>query len=182
MKVLAIVVFLVGFYTFCWAGLRGPPAPYALTSPGGKFVFTMTPKAKSLTAFGGVGVCHKVAEDGALKEVWRTSGWYSEDLILASDGVTLIRIGSWFSYDQDNGPIEDSLALAFYREGKLLVAYTISDLVKDLKLLVPTTAGTLWASGQGGIVPGTEYFRITTVDEITYTFSIATGKMAAENK
>jgi hypothetical protein len=161
------------------AGMRRDPVPHAITSPGGHFVFTMAPGPKGEEYSKGFGICYKIKNDGTFAELWRTNGWYSEDLELHYDGDVLARIGTWQSGDQENGEPKNSLAVAFYLKGKEIASYKISDLVKDNTKLKNTTAGLLWLEYKEYQSPtfssGKKVFQLETVDGKLYKFDINTG-------
>ncbi|GEM_PF-1732264 len=164
----------------CSAGMRRDPVPHAITSPGGHYVFLMIPGPKGVEQTKGRGVCYSIEADGTLLAQWRTAGWYSEDLELAYDGMVLMRTGSWASGDQETDPVESTLAMAFYREGRELKRYQVGDLVQDRTKLVPTSAGWWWKYGSGR----TEWHKdresihvVSTADGLEYRFSLATGEI-----
>ena len=163
----------------CFAGMRRDPVPHAITSPGGHFVFTMLPGPKGQEYSGGTGICSKIESDGTLSELWRTSGFYSEDLELHYDGNVLVRIGSWGSGDQEKGDPKDSLAVAFYVKGKEVKRYKVSDLVKDESKLEDTSAGLWWLEydpyRSPSFRPGEDVFQLKTLDGIRYRFDMNTG-------
>ncbi|TLD69674.1 hypothetical protein FEM03_17110 [Phragmitibacter flavus] len=184
MKPLLIPAFL--FLTIaCFGGMRSAPAPYAITSPGGHFVFSMTPGPKGKEYEKGSGICYKVNQDGTFTELWRTSDWYSEDIQLHYDGNVLASVGTWRSGDQEVDA-KDLLAVAFYNKGKQVARYKISDLVKDEEKLVYSEGGLSWLEYElyvsPAFLPGEEVFQIKTVDGIRYRFDINTGEIVDSNK
>jgi hypothetical protein len=178
MRLLPILLVVVLCST-SFAGMRRAPVPHALTSPGGHYVFTMVPGPKDQEYSKGSGVCSKIESDGTLTEIWRTSGFYSEDLELHYDGNALARIGSWESGDQEEGDPKESLAVAFYVKGKEVKRYKVSDLVKDESKLPVTSAGLSWLEYKlyqsPAFRPGEEIFHLETVDGIHYRFDMNTG-------
>jgi hypothetical protein len=145
----------------------------------------MLPGPKGQEHSKGTGVCSKVESDGAFTEMWRTSGFYSEDLELHYDGIVLARIGSWGSGDQEEGDPKDSLAVAFYIKGKEVARYKVSDLVKDLSKLKHTSAGLWWLEYKlyesPDFSPGEEIFQLETVDGLRYRFDMNTGAIIKNN-
>ena len=139
----------------------------------------MLPGPKGQEYAEGVGICSKIESDGTLTELWRTSGFYSEDLELHYDGNVLARIGSWGSGDQEKGNPKDGLAVAFYVKGKEVARYKVSDLVKDESKLKHTTAGLWWLEYKlyqsPAFSPGEEIFQLETVDGTRYRFDMNTG-------
>jgi hypothetical protein len=154
-----------------FAGIRREPMPHAITSPSGEYIFTMIPGKN-----GGLGVCYGIGDDGAFIERWKSSGWYSEDIVLENDGIHLVRIGSWRSRDQDGLPPLESLAIAFYRRGELIKQYLVGDLVMDPASLISSSAGMQWLGNlrRADLESGGQYALITT-DGFEYVFDTATG-------
>jgi len=163
------------------AGMRFAPASHAVTSADGEFVFTMNPGPKGKEHHKGFGICYKMKADGGFEELWRSAGWYSRDIQLHTNGKSLVRIGSWASGDQDTENGEESLAVAFYREGKELRRYKISDLIKDKEKLVYSEGGLQWISYENsynpGFVSGEEIFTLQTLDGVQHRFDIKSGKI-----
>ena len=178
MKILTLATFLILSAT-CFAGMRREPVPHAITSPDGRFVFTMLPGPKGQEHSKGTGICFKIESDGSFTEIWRTSGFYSVDLQLHHNGNGLVRIGSWSSGDQEKGDPKESLAVAFYLKGKEIGYYKVSSLVKDETKLQRSTAGLIWLeytpSESPEFSPGEEIFQLETVDGLRYRFDMNTG-------
>jgi hypothetical protein len=166
--------------TISHAGMRSAPASHAITSAGGNHVFTMNPGPKGNEHVKGFGICYKVTPDGRFEEIWRSSGWFSEDIHLNSDGKSLVRIGSWASGDQDTENGEESLAIAFYGEGKELRRYKISDLIKDKEKLVYSEGGLQWISYEDSYNPrfvAGGIFILRTLDGVKHRFDISNGEI-----
>ena len=184
MKALIIISFLVAITAL--GGMRRNPVPHAITSPGKHFVFTMVPGPANQEHKQGFGICYKIASDGTFAEIWRTKGWYSEDLELHYDGDLLVRIGSWGSGDQETNLGEESLAIAFYKLGKEVVRYKINDLVKEKDKLQYSEGGLQWLIYEGFASPGFssdgKHFRLKTIDNISYRFESSTGKIVYHQK
>jgi hypothetical protein len=181
------IITLVALMVACsaYAGFRRDPTPHAIISPGGRFVFIMTPGPKGNERKAGSGKCFSVLADGGLKLIWETEGWYSEDIHLDHDGEVLARIGSWASGDQDHGKPEDGLALAFFRNGVLLKSYNIPNLVKDSSFLIHSESGLIWLKQENYVSPAfrpNARYQLTTVDGIEYTFDTKTGSIASTAK
>ena len=72
--------------------------------------------------------------DGSTEPLW-TVDWYA-GVVVASDGVHLIRHGPWPAlpeswYKGPLGPALDQEALSFFANGQLVRTYRIGELVKD---------------------------------------------------
>jgi hypothetical protein len=146
----------------------------------------MLPGTKGQEYSKGTGICSKIESDGRLTEMWRTNGFYSENLELHFDGNVLARIGDWSSGDQENVDPKDSLALALYVKGKEVARYKVSQLVKDESKLMHTTAGLCWLSylrqSPVGFSPGEKIFQLETVDGLRYRFDMNTGEIIKDSE
>ena len=76
----------------------------------------------------GRGIMYKLESDGRFKELYRTDGWYTYEAYPSSDGRYLVRMGPW---NRGQNVSTKDLAVAFYRDGKLLKQYSTAALVKD---------------------------------------------------
>lgn len=157
--------------------------PQAITSEGGRFVFAITPGAKGLATpgdedsvhKGATGICYEVQPDGALKEIWKVTGWFTSfyHLRLDFDGKYLIHIGSKF--DRDSKEPLKSLGIAFYNEGKLIKKYSVGDLLKDGRKWDPEGSWLNWEPRFTHM--GERQFELVTVDGIHYVFDYSTGEI-----
>ncbi|WP_144391801.1 hypothetical protein [Pleionea sediminis] len=173
------------------------PFPLAFTSENSSdVVFTMVPRRYDREyevekeAFG---VAYKVQEDGTLKELYRTKGWYSSSVFVSRNGRYLVRMGPW-SVGME--PAKEDLAIAFYEEGKLLEQYSTADLVKDKSKVVPTVSHYFWQAPSPMDDEVTEAerlrlrlhldytntFELHTIDGWTYTFDVTTGKIKSTKR
>lgn len=185
-KKMKIILLLLATMLTGFGGMRQGPHSYATTSRDGDYVFIMSPGPKGEEHAKGFGVCYHVLPGGELKEVWRTSGWWSQWIQLSWDGQDLARVGCWSSGDQDNVADGDSLALALYKEGRLLKQYRVSDLVKDVGKLESTTAGTCWWGLSDRGKPNFrswmgDYF-LRTADGFEYAFDLSSGDIKEAKK
>ena len=119
------------------------PSSFVVTSEYGQSFFKMIPSKgkwqenKYVTTKEAFGVAYSIDEEGNLKELWKTSGWYSSELYLSLDGQFLVRMGPW---NKGHEPNNSDLAVAFYKNGNLLKEYSVIDLVKDKSKIQPTTS------------------------------------------
>ncbi|WP_411846040.1 hypothetical protein AAFN60_21235 [Roseibacillus persicicus] len=173
--ILTLLLTVVG----CLGGMRKGPHSYAITSRDGDFVFVMNAGPEGLEHERGFGICYKVQAGGKFEEVWRTSGWWSQWIELSWDGKTLARVGCWSSGDQDEVEVGESLALALYRQGKLLKEYKVSDLVEDVDALYPTTAGYEWWGeselGEPKFRSWKDDFYLVTKEGVKNSFELSAG-------
>jgi hypothetical protein len=94
--------------------------------------------------------------------------WYARSVILSSDGRYLIRRGPWAS-------TPDNLAIAFYDRGKLLQAYSVSDLVRNPSGLPHSVSHFKWQK-EGYLDYEKGILHLTTLGYEIYEFDITTGQ------
>lgn len=162
----------------------GVPVPRAFTSEYGTgVVFTMMP-----AKYGNdhkiireaLGIAYKMDEEGRLKELYRTKGWYSYEVSISMDGRYLVRLEKGPVGD---GPSKDQLALAFYKDGKLLKEYSTEEMIKDKSKVLQTTSHYFWTpfptatEADRPHIDNKDVFSINTIDGWTYKFDVTTGKI-----
>jgi hypothetical protein len=169
-----------------------PMSPYSLAvaSRSGRCFFKMVPykgelqEKKYVITREAFGVAYTFDMDGNFKELWKTSGWYSFEAFLSDDGQYLVRMGPW---NGGHEPKKGDLAVAFYKNGKLLKEYSVVDLVKDKSKIQATVSHYFWldrAMGPGA-GPGLEWdnvFHLKTIDGIMYQFDATTGEIKKTEK
>lgn len=182
-----IIAICLALHLPCFASIGPIAYPQAITSDGGKFVFTIVPGETgpgSNGADGSVhkdayGICYEVQADASLKEVWRVEGWFTSfyHLFLNFDGSLLTRVGSTF--DQNSSEPLKSLGIAFYSKGKLINKYTIGELLKD---------GSKWNPKQSWLRyhprflrNGERHLELITTEGIRITFDYSSGTIVSEN-
>jgi hypothetical protein len=101
------------------------------------------------------------------------SDWYSHDVFLANDGDFLVRLGPWNSGSQ---PRKEDLAVAFYKEGRLLKSYSTAELMEDPKRVSRSVSHYEWRSSDAPYL-GMGEFWITTIEGRLFVFDLATGKI-----
>lgn len=143
----------------------------------------MTPaKAKPWDTTQAHGIAYEITASGKLKELWRTSGWYSFQVFLSHDGRHLVRMGPW---SVGSEPAHDDLAVAFYQDGKLLKSYSTAELVKDHSKVQRSVSHYTWlADSDSRAADATLHelklgwdnvFTLSTIDGINYRFNATTG-------
>jgi len=129
------------------------------------------------------GAAYRIDDDGNFTELWKTSGWYSFEVFLSADGKYLVRMGSFGVGKQ---PEKKDLGIAFYKNGKLLKAYSTADLVKDNRKVVQTASHYMWLARDNYEKPDPDakltlewenVFRLKTIDGIAYQFDATTGQI-----
>ncbi len=103
------------------------------------------------------------------------SGWYSFSILLSPGGEYIARLGPWPRIEI---PPEKMLAIAFYKKGKLMRQYMVSDLVKDPRSLPRSVSHYEW----GGKLEWTGNWWENTVQVVTkenrvIKFDITNGQM-----
>ncbi|TWT87166.1 hypothetical protein Mal64_27010 [Pseudobythopirellula maris] len=121
------------------------------------------------------GVAYSVTEDGDFEEIWRTEGWYAFEGYLSDDGRYFVRVGPWAS-DQEK---HTDLAIAFYKDGKLLKSYEVRELIQQPELLEMSVSHYTWRpwnqSKPNGFYDAA--FHLVMIDKTAYTFDYETGKI-----
>jgi hypothetical protein len=108
--------------------------------------------------------------DGSTDPLW-TVDWYAFGVIVASDGVHLIRHGPWASSG-------DQEAITFFANGELLQSYRIKELV-DIPILLPQSVSHFdWVKSDAFDDAKLEY-SITTHDGNRIRFDAGTGQIVS---
>ncbi len=187
MKKAAILflVFLFGLqaHGFCkYVEKSGNNIEYYRYSPNGEFCIRMVPA--KLQGEKGWGLAFRVKTHEPL---WRID-WFAQRIVLADDGVTLIRFGPWAS---DIKNLSD-VAVVFYKEGKEIKKYFVKEFVQDPSRIIRTAAHYYWRIDEA--IPGVistkkvgfsedgKTFTIVTVDDNAYVFSMETGEILSNFK
>lgn len=177
------------------------PIAYVTAAYRGQYLFMMKPKLDEKSeqlpngekTYGtkyddGAGIAYEVLPLGGFREIWRTDGWYSFEVFLAIDGLHLVRMGPW---NGGHEPQPDDLAVAFYREGKLIRKYSTVDLVKDKSKIQRSTSHYFWLArddfnSRSGNEPAIDVgpklgwdgiFSLKTIDGISYRFDVTSGEI-----
>lgn len=158
------------------------PQPRVFAATEGHVAFAMLPPERDaktgLFRPGGRGIAYALQKDGGLKEIYRTEGWYAYEVFLSPDGRYLVRLGDWH---RGRAPAKDHLAVAFYREGKLIKQYMVLDLLKDPAKVRSSVSHYFWRPDEGGDGPRPELadwdlsFTLQTVEAWEYVFDLKTG-------
>jgi hypothetical protein len=161
------------------------PAPRAFTSEYGTgVVFTMMPAKygkDQKVVREALGIAYKIDDDGALKELYRTKGWYSYRVLVSMDGRYLVRLEEGSVGDS---PSKDDLAVAFYKDGRLLREYSTEEMLKDKSKVLQTQSHYFWTPlGKLRLyIDNSNLFSLNTIDGWTYIFDVTTGKVKSTKK
>ena len=117
------------------------PFPYIVTASNGIVYFRMFPRPRPGNWSDGYGIAYRIRDNGSDVEMWRTRGWFSTEVFLSNDGGFLVAMGPW---NGGSEPRNEDLALAFYREGKVIKQYSTADLVKDKSKVMKTLSHYDW--------------------------------------
>lgn len=158
-----------------------PSSPFITTSYDGQCFFKMIPgkrklqENKCVITSEAFGVAYSIDENGNFNELWKTSGWYSPQVFLSDDGQYLVRMGPWYTQE----PNKNDLAVAFYKNGKLLKEYFATDLVKNESKIKEATGRYYWLEDpypELKINPSDNVFQLKTIDGIVHRFDVTTGE------
>ena len=142
----ATVLFLIFTPTLILADRPTPQREYPVLSPKGTYQFTMYPMPRSANSdFVPRGETREIYADSSqsgserAKLLWEVQGWYSFETYIADDGHSLVRVGPWASL-----PIEEELAVAFYRDGHEIRRYVVADIVVNEQALRHSVSHYAW--------------------------------------
>ncbi len=166
-----------------WADSEMPPFGWVKTSSNRRFLFRMAPgewrhsEGKQEMVRDHHCVAYAVDADGQLKELWRSKGWYTFQGWLADDGRHFVRMGPWAG-DQEH---HTDLAVAFYKDGRLLREYQVRELLKDASLAENSVSHYTWQPEIQTKPPSldADSFHLVMIDKTAYTFDVTTGKVLA---
>ena len=153
------------------------PKPHVSTSENGTYFFTMIPaddNDKNSKAFG---KAYRLNPDGSMSLLWQVEGWYAYQVILSNDGKYLLRMGDW-----PLGCAISSLdlAIAFYKEGKLLKSYSTEDIIQKNSSIKCTVSHYTWVKDY---TMGYHHeFNLETIENMKLTFDIRTGNVIKINE
>lgn len=162
------LLILIAASPFSLADSLAPPRPYVAQSADGRFIFVMSlPRAMTwknkIYSVSGL-----YRNDGSTEPLW-TVDWYAFEVVVASDGSHVIRLGPWASaYDDE--------AFTFFSDGKEIKSYEIDDLVWNPRSLPRSVSHFSWlADSRLDDDAGT--WSIRTLNGEYYKFSISTGEI-----
>jgi len=172
-----VVPLLILFPYFAWADSIAAPYSYVAVAKHGHYYFKMTPDQDDRK--GGSGTCYKVTSKDSDEVLWRSHGWYAYSVYLSNHGEYLIRMG-----DSAKGHklSDKDLAVAFYKEGKLLKRYSTKDLVKKAYAIKKTFSHYVWKADYPIFNAYQQQFQLTTIDKIEYIFNITNGEIVSQKK
>jgi hypothetical protein len=183
-RLFALILFC--FCSLALADTEATPRQRVTVSDSGRYIFKMVPEQKNEqweTIRQPYGVAYEIKDNGSFRELWRVKGWYEFSTELSDDGRHLVRVNGW---PRGGGVSKENLAIAFYDRGKLLAQYSTADLIKDATRVFATVSHYEWLANTGcgadfsassPYLTADNLFILETVDGISYTFDITTGKI-----
>lgn len=164
------------------------PSSYSTVSANGKYVFVMLAPVQSekdgiaLRPEGQKGlqglrakyhVSGLYRNDGSTTPLW-TVDWYAYSVLVASDGIHLVREGPW---------AENSLteAFSFFEYGRQIRASRVRDLV-DTTLTLPHTVSHFRWEKSMRIDDSSRTLLVTTLNRDRYTFDMTTGSLISAHR
>ncbi len=174
LSVVVVSLLLLGPAPRALADSPRPPEDYAKETENGKYVFVMLASEPWDKYQRNSAVRKKYRQsgmyrnDGSTTPLW-TVPWFSFGVYPSSDGRHLVQMGPWAS-----DPAQ--LAVAFHRDGRLIKAYAIQDLVVDKTRLRYTVSHFFWSKSVE-FDDKQSTLLIATTDGRSYRFSIKTGEV-----
>jgi len=182
-----------------------PPSPYTVVTKDGKSIFVMYPEyyleyyqqtgqfpenfslsknsiSKLISSCtnqpypkSGLYAYNICSDDGSDVLLWSVN-WYSKSVDLSDDGKYLVRYGPWATLNNFGQPNTKELAVAFYKEGRLLSRYSVGDLVRFAWVLPTTVSHFMWQK-ETFFDSQANQLTITTLNGEKYVFDITSGEI-----
>lgn len=165
-----------------------PPYSYSTTSANGKFVFVMISpvemerdgdylgpedKQKSQKVREKYSASGLYLNNGSNKALW-TVNWYAYNVLIASDGVHLVRNGPWASSGDDE-------AITFFAAEKQVKTYKVSDLVRFIWYLPHSVSHFVWEKSQE-LDDKNKTYTLETLQKDKFVFDITTGDITSSRR
>ena len=175
---------IVCFHIQIYAHTPLPQRAMVTSSTNGKALFKLIPDkieikdGKPQVTKKAFGIAYKLNDNGELVEQWQTKGWYTFEVYISDDAKYLVRIGP-HSHLQE--PSKETLALIFYKKGKLLKKYSTADLA-DKKIndtFIPNYR--FWFYDKV-LSNDKTTFELVTIDNIKFIFDLETGEILKQEK
>ena len=144
-----------------------PPVSFEIQSEHGNEVFRFEPDATNMTNTYSKSAVYKSADAAEpIYTVKNLRSWaYKSDFFFSENFRQFAFIP----------PADFDLAMEFYSNGRLIKKYNIKELVKDHSKITRSISSAWWRNTDTEIFQDQNTLQITTVDNLTYTFDIATG-------
>jgi len=178
-KVILTILFIFSSSPL-WADEPAYPEVYVVAAPEGKYYFKMIPNEDYMDLYNSRGILYKVSPKEEDEIVWRTSGWYANSVYISANGMYLVRMGNWAGGEK---PSDDDLAIAFYKNGKLIKSYSTKDLIKNVSAVVTTESHYFFLKDVKGFKGAySNTFTIITIDNIEYEFDVSNGNIVSKKQ
>ena len=181
-RTVLIVLFVLISCSPSAADKEARPYPYVATSNNKRFYFKMSPDPNDPNAqwdLGkGYGTLFEINNDGTEKALWKVGGCYGFTTYISDDGKYLVRMNIW---PRGQKPSDKHLAIAFYKNGKLLKSYATKDLIKDPSVIRPTISHYSYLQKVVGFEKSYGYrFIIQTIDGLEWVFDASSGAIISQ--
>jgi hypothetical protein len=165
-----------------------PPYSYAIPSSDGKFVFVMLSpieaerdglylsdedRQESQRLRAKYRSSGMYLNNGSVTPLW-TVDWYAYTVFVASDGIHLVRRGTWAETLSDE-------AITFFANGKELRSYKVGDLV-DTRFLLPNTVAQIMWVDNINLDDEKGTLTVTTLSKEKYVFDYRTGEILSASR
>lgn len=167
-KKILVVLFLFASTQFSFADSIAAPYTYVTKSKNGKYYFEMKPIQGDIM-FAGRGTCYKIISGSKRQKLWNTGNWYAYTTYLSNNGRFLVRMGNWAIGSELS---DTDLAVAFYKNGKLMKMYSTKELVHDASYVKYTVSHYFWEKGAAVFDADKSQLTLSTIDNRQYTFDI----------
>ena len=120
---------------------------------------------------------YKILANGKDEFLWSSVGWYANQVFLSDDCQYLVRMGNWA---RGSEPSSEDLAVAFYKNGEMLLSYSTADLIEKNKSVVVTTGHYFWLSeGKESLrfEQWSDTLYLKTIEEKELRFNYKTGML-----
>ena len=163
-----------------------PPHDYTQIAGGGKYIFVMLTRDKPSSTNNQSGTRNQDAtirktytesglylNDGSTTPLW-TIDWYASEVMVSSDGHSLVRWGPWPSANNYG-----ELALGFYTDGKQILSYQVDDLVARPQTLPESVSHYQWRNyaKPADFDDQRHELSLTTLNGEHYVFDIRSGEI-----
>ncbi|MCB0278841.1 MAG: hypothetical protein KDD94_05025 [Calditrichaeota bacterium] len=167
------MIFLLLISMLFWQDRERPPYPFIIQSQNGAYYFKMSPSKKApYDRELGEGYAFKIAAGDEDELVWSTTKWYAYEIYLANDGEHLIRIGN---IPRGKKQSDKHLAIAFYRNGKLIKKYSTLRLLGNYQVQ-PTASHYQFKGDEAGIENEVKkIFKLKLVNNQVLRFNFTNG-------
>ncbi|MBA3255993.1 MAG: hypothetical protein H0T64_05010 [Pyrinomonadaceae bacterium] len=189
-NIIKCCLFLSAIFTpfLVYGDSEAPPRSYAITSSDSKFLFVMIApleaqryenslsdaarreSQKTRTMYPASGM---YLNDGSTTPLWKID-WYSDGVLVASDGIHLVRLGPWARSLSDE-------AFTFFANGKELRSYKVGDLVESEILLPHSVSHFTWQENMG-LDEQRRILSVATLSRERYVFDYTTGEIISASR